>query len=68
MLTVDLLPGAALPLPAVWDTLFALSPVEELKGTCAEVGGKSLAVCGGWSGPDVAGHLPWLLGWAWMPC
>ena len=52
---VGLLPGLAVPLPAVWDPLFALSPVEELKKTGAEVVGRSLAVRGGWSGPDVAG-------------
>ena len=55
VLTVGLLPGVAVPLPAVWDPLFALSPVEELKGTGAEVVGRSLAVRGGWSDPDVAG-------------
>ena len=55
VLTVGLLPGVAVPLPAVWDPLFALSPVEELKGTGAEVVGRSLAVRDGWSGPDVAG-------------
>ena len=55
VLTVGLLPGVAVPLPAVWDPLFALSPVEELKGTGAEVVGRSLVVHGGWSGPDVAG-------------
>ena len=31
VLTVGLLPGVAVPLPAVWDPLFALSLVEELK-------------------------------------
>ena len=36
VLTVGLLPGVAVPLPAVWDPLFALSPVEELKKTGAE--------------------------------
>ena len=55
MLTVGLLPGVAVPLPAMWDPLFALSLVEELKGTGAEVVGRSFAVRGGWSGPDVAG-------------
>ena len=53
--STGLLPGVAVPLPAVWDPLFALSPVEELTGTGAEVVGRSLAVRGGWSGPDVAG-------------
>ena len=55
VLTVGLLPGVAVPLPAMWDLLFALSSVEELQGTGAEVVGRSLAVRGGWSGPDVAG-------------
>ena len=53
--TGGLLPGVAVPLPVVWDPLFALSPVEELKGPGAEVVGRSLAVRSGWSDPDVAG-------------
>ena len=32
VLTVGLLPGVAVPLPAVWDPLFALSPVEGAEG------------------------------------
>ena len=55
VLTIGLLSGVVVPLPAVWDLLFALSPVEELKETAAEVVGRSLAARGGWSGPDVAG-------------
>ena len=55
VLTVGLLPGVAVPLPAVWDPLFALSPVEELKKTGAELVGRRLAVRNGWSGPAVAG-------------
>ena len=54
VLTVGLLPGAAVPLPAVRDPMIALSPVEGLERDCAEVGEKSIAVHGGWSGPDVA--------------
>ena len=54
VLTIGLLPGAAVSLPAVWDPMIALSPVEGLKRACAEVGEKSIAVHGGWSGPDVA--------------
>ena len=38
--------GVAVPLPAMWDPLL---------GTGAEVVGRSLAVRGGWSGPDIAG-------------
>ena len=53
-LTVGLLPGAAVPLPAVRDLMIALSPVEGLERDCAEVGEMSIAVHGGWSGPDVA--------------
>ena len=34
--------------------MIALSPVEGLKRDCAEVGEKSIAVHGGWSGLDVA--------------
>ena len=55
VLTVGLWPGVAVPLPAVWDPLFASSLVEELKVTDADVIGRSLAVRGVWSGPDVAG-------------
>ena len=55
VLTVGLLPGVAVPLPALWDPLFAPSPVEELKQTGAEVVGRRLAVRDGCSGPDVAG-------------
>ena len=55
VLTVGLFPRVDVPLPAVWDPLFALSPVEELKKTGAEVVGRRLAVRDGWSGPDVAG-------------
>ena len=54
VLTVGLWPGVAVPLPAVWDPLFASSLVKELKVTGADVVGKSRAVCGVWSGPDVA--------------
>ena len=53
-LTVGLLPGAAVPLPAVRDPMIALSPVEGLERDCAEVGEESIAVHGGWSGPDIA--------------
>ena len=45
----------AVPLPAVWDPLFALSPVEELKKTGKEVVGRRLDVRDGWSGSAVAG-------------
>ena len=54
VLTVGLLPVVAVPLPAMWDQLFALSPVEELKKTGVEVVGRRLDVCNGWSGPAVA--------------
>ena len=54
VLTVGLWPGVAVPLSAVWDPLFTSSLVEELKVTGADVVGRSLAVCGVWSGPDVA--------------
>ena len=47
--------GVAVPLPAVWDPLLALSLVEELKKTGAEVVGRRLDVREGWSGPAVAG-------------
>ena len=53
-LTVGLLPGAAVLLPAVRDPMIALSPVEGLERDCAEIGEMSIAVHGGWSGPDVA--------------
>ena len=46
--TVGLLPGVAVLLPAVRDPLFALSPVEELNGTDAEVG--SCSRCSAWDG------------------
>ena len=39
----------------MWDPLFALSPVEELKKTGAEIVGSRLAGRDGWSGPAVAG-------------
>ena len=41
MLTVGLWPGVAVPLPAVWDPLFALSLVEKLKvtGRCEQIPG-----------------------------
>ena len=55
VLTVGLWPVVAVPLPAVWDPLFTLSPVEELKKTGAEVVGRRLAVRDGWSVPAVAG-------------
>ena len=55
VLTVGLLPGVAVPLPAVWDPLFALLPVDELKKTGTEVVRRRLAVHDGWSGPAVAG-------------
>ena len=55
VLTVGLWPEVAVPLPAVWDPLFASSPVEMLKMTGADVVGRSRAVRGGWSGPDVTG-------------
>ena len=55
--TVGLFPGVAVPLPAVWDPLFAPSLVEELKVTGADVVGRSLAVRGVWSGPDVGGCI-----------
>ena len=45
----------AVPLPAVWDPLFASSPVEMLKMTHVDVVRRIRAVRGGWSGPDVAG-------------
>ena len=47
MLTVGLLSGVAVPLPVVLDPLFALSPVEELKKTGAEVIRKE-ACCARW--------------------
>ena len=56
-LTVGLLPGAAVPLPAVRDPMIALSPVEGLERDCADDGEKSIAVHGGWSGPDVARNV-----------
>ena len=55
VLTVGLWPGVAVPLPAVWDPLFASSLVEKLKVTGADVVGRSRAVRVGRSGPDVAG-------------
>ena len=55
VLTIGLWPEVAVPLPAVWDPLFASSLVETLKMTGADVVGRSHAVRGGWSGPDVAG-------------
>ena len=55
VLPIGMLPGVAVPLPAVWDPLFALSPVEKLKKTGAEVVGRRLAGRDGWSGPAVAG-------------
>ena len=54
VLTVGLWPEVAVPLPAMWDPLFASLLVEPLKMTGADVVGKSRAVRGGWSGPDVA--------------
>ena len=50
-MTAGLWPGVAVPLPALWDPLFASSLVEELKVTGADVVGRSLAV---------RGPLPWL--------
>ena len=56
VLTVGQLPGVDVPLPAVWEPLFALSPVEELKKTgAAEVVGRRLDMHDGRSGPAVAG-------------
>ena len=55
VLTVGLCPEVAVPLPAVWDQLFASSLVETLKMTGADVVRRIRAVRGGWSGPDVAG-------------
>ena len=55
VLTVGLWPEVAVPLPAMWDPLFASLLVEPLKMTGADVVGRSRAVRGGWSGPDVAG-------------
>ena len=54
VLTVGLWPEVAVPLPAMWDPLFASLLVEPLKMTGADVVGMSRAVRG-WSGPDVAG-------------
>ena len=53
-LIAGLLPVAAVPLPAMWDPMIALSPVEGLDRHCAEVGEESITVHGGWSGLDVA--------------
>ena len=64
VLTIGLLPGVAVSLPAVWDPLFALSPVEELKKT-GEVVGRWLAVRDGWSGPDISG-ISAVVAWAGM--
>ena len=55
VLTVGLWPEVPVPLPAMWDPLFASLLVEPLKMTGAYVVGRSRAVRGGWSGPDVAG-------------
>ena len=55
VLPVGLWPEVAVPLPAMWDPLFASLLVELLKMTGADVVGRSRAVHGGWSGPDVAG-------------
>ena len=55
VLTVGLWQEVAVPLPAMWDPLFASLLVEPLKMTGADVVGRSRAVCGGWSGPDIAG-------------
>ena len=55
VLTVGLWPEVAVPLPAVWDPLSASLLMEPLKVTGADVVGRSRAVHGGWSGPDVAG-------------
>ena len=68
VLTVGLLPGVAVPLPAMWDPLFALSPVEELKGTGAEVVGGALLYTVVGLVRTLLGSLPWLLGWACLPC
>ena len=57
VLTVGLCPEVAVPLPAVWDPLFASSPVETLNITNADVVRRIRAVHGGWSGLDVAGTL-----------
>ena len=37
-LTVGLLPGSAVPLPAVKDPMIVLSPVEGMERDCVEVG------------------------------
>ena len=55
VLTVGLCLEVAVPLPAVWDPLFASSPLETLKMTDADVVRRIRAVRGGWSRPDVAG-------------
>ena len=47
VLTVGLCPEVAVPLPAVWDPLFASSPVETLKMTDADVVRRICAVRGG---------------------
>ena len=55
VLTVGLCPEVAVPLPAMWDPLFASLPVETLKMTGADVVIRMRAVRGGWSGQNVAG-------------
>ena len=55
VLTVGLWQGAAVPLPVVLDPLFTSSLVEKLEVTGADIVGRSRAIRGSWSGPDVAG-------------
>ena len=57
-LTVGLLPVAAVPLPAVWDPMIALSPVEGLERDCVKAGEESMALHGGfvWSRRCCGGH------------
>ena len=58
--TIGLLPGAAVPLPAMRDPMIALSPVEGLERAllCTVVGLVR----------TLLGPLPWLLWWKWVPC
>ena len=61
-LTVGLLPGAAVLLPAVRDPMIALSPVEGLKRACAEVGEKNIVCTMVGLVRTLLGPLPWLQG------
>ena len=65
----DLVLGAAVLLPAVWDTRVASSTGEVLVGNCdVTTDGNITAGRDGWSAPEMVGLSSGSLGWALLLC